>query len=178
MRPQKLRRVRNEEVESSTAPMNIGSAPRRLLSLLPACVLGTGSSVGTAKPYLNAPSLLPVLTRVSDIRELSALDAGLGVRCEFEGCDLLWAPQLFLQDSTGGIFVQTLAKNRASRPARLWSSGITGAGGSRTRSKGPSFGCWVAPRYGAATSPLEELAFGRNKAGGGSHRHRPFHKNQ
>jgi len=111
------------------------------------------------------PHSFPVLTRVSDIRELSAKEADLGHPVRIRGVVTFYGgpPLLFVQDSTGGIYVQAPTEEHGVTAGDLVEvKGVTGHGLFANQIEKPEIHVLGRTTLPEPRRPrFEELALGR-----------------
>ena len=146
--------------------MNTRLTPRLVVVL--SCLfvsMGLGEAWGQqSHPPAELPSL-PVLTRVSDIHELSEKEAERGYPVRIRGVVTFYGgpPLLFVQDFTGGIYVQTLIEQHDVTAGDLIEvKGVTGHGLFANQVERPEVHVLGrAPLPDPHRPRLEELALGR-----------------
>jgi PAS domain S-box-containing protein len=151
---------------SSSAAMNTRSAPRLVIVL--SCLfvsMGMGEVWGQQSHTPAELPSLPVLTQVSDIHELSEKEAERGYPVRIRGVVTFYGgpPLLFVQDSTGGIYVQTLTEEHDVTTGDLIEvKGVTGHGLFANQVERPEIHVLGrAPLPEPRRPRLEELALGR-----------------
>ena len=156
---------------SSVATMKTRWAPGFLIVLFcPWVSLGPGMLWGqeTRSPA-KIPSL-PVLTCISDVRQLSANKAELGFPARILGVVTYYGggARLFIQDSTGGIYVQATGNNLSlTLGDRVEVAGVTGHGWFLNQIEKPTIRVLGRGRLPEPLHPrLEELNLGREDPSG------------
>ena len=146
--------------------MNTRLAPRFLIVF--ACLFvsaGLGRMCGQQSRSSAKPYSFPVLSRVSDIHELSGNDADLGHPVRIRGVVTFYGGPwlLFIQDSTRGIFVQTPTGHLGLMAGDLVEvKGVTGHGWFANQIERPEIRVLGrAPLPEPRHPRLEELALGQ-----------------